>query len=307
MRRCNFKKKSTALTIGKFGVLHKGHQAMLTKLEEISKQEGLQPIIFSFYPSPALFFSQNHMRHGRIFSFKLIYKILQKQFNESFGFLLKKFDMQFSQIEPKKFIKFLAHTLNVKHLIVGENFYFGKDRSGNIDTLKILCEHYKIKLTIQKLILLKHEKQLSTTQLRNWLLNGEVENFNSHLAFNQKYKIIGRVLHGQKLGAKIGFKTANVHISSKIITPKFGVYACEVYFKNHQIKGIVNIGIKPTVQNKNSPMAEVHLFDFDKNIYDKEIEIELLHFIREERKFASIKELTNQIKSDIVKCKAIMK
>ena len=299
MKKCNFNASSLALTIGKFGLLHKGHEAMLLKLSLSAQQRGLKPAIFSFNPSPALFFSQNLEKHGRVQSFSTIYNILTKRFNSNFAFFIKKFDKDFSLTSPELFVKFLAKDLNVKYLTVGENFSFGKNREGTTTVLQSLCKIHGIELEIQNLIIEQNE-ELSTTNLRKMLQEGKVDELNSHLAFNQKYSITGRVAHGQKLGSKIGFKTANVYLNSKMVAPKFGVYACDVVISNRTFKGVVNIGVKPTVMQNSSPIAEVHLFDFNEDIYGKKITIELKKFIRGEKKFNSLEELIAQIKQDVI-------
>ena len=299
MKKCNFDTSGLALTIGKFGLLHKGHEAMLLKLSISAKKKGLKPAIFSFNPSPAFFFSQNLEKHGRVQSFSTIYNILTKQFNSNFAFLVKKFDKDFSLTSPELFVKFLAKNLNVKYLTVGENFSFGKNREGTIEVLQNLCKIHEIELEIQNLITEQNE-ELSTTNLRKMLQEGKIEELNSYLAFNEKYSITGRVSHGQKLGSKIGFKTANVYLNSKMVAPKFGVYACNIIISNRIFKGVVNIGIKPTIMQNSSPIAEVHLFDFNQDIYGKKITIELKKFIRNEKKFNSLEELVSQIKQDVI-------
>ena len=298
MKKYNFDASGLASTIGKFGLLHKGHEKMLLKLNTSAQERGLKPAIFSFNPSPALFFSHNLEKHGRIQTFSTIYKILTKKINANFTFFIQKFDKNFSLTSPETFIQLLSKDLHVKYLTVGENFSFGKNREGTIEVLQNLCKIYGIELEIQSLIKVKNS-ELSTTNLRILLQEGKIEELNSQLGFHQKYSITGRVFHGQKLGSKIGFKTANVYLNSKMVAPKFGVYACDVIISNRTFHGIVNIGVKPTLMQNFSPSAEVHLFNFDEDIYGKKIEIELKKFIRNEKKFNSTEELVTQIKEDI--------
>jgi len=299
MIKCNFNGEPLVITIGKFGVLHKGHEALINKLQEISKLEGLKPAIFSFYPSPALFFSQDFARHGRIQKYSSIYKILTQSTANEFAFFMQKFDLDFANISPKDFIHLLSSQLNVKHIVIGQNFNFGRNRMGNVEVLKDLCQTFNIKLTVCGLLLKEENLELSTTLLRNMIQEGKVEDFNSYLGFNQKYSIAGVVQKGMELARKLGFKTANVYLPYTVVMPKFGVYVCNILHGNQKYRGVVNIGVKPTVNYNKNALAEVHILDFNKDIYGENITIELIKFLREERKFTSIDELQKQIASDV--------
>ncbi len=299
MIKCNFNGEPLVITVGKFGVLHKGHEALIGKLVEISQAEALKPAIFSFYPSPALFFSQDFARHGRIQKYSSIYKILTQSTANEFAFFMQKFDMDFANILPQDFIEFLSSKLNVKHIVIGQNFNFGSKRAGNVEVLKKLCKTFNIKLTVYDLLLQDGRLELSTTSLRNMIQSGKIEDFNSYLGFNQKYSISGVVQKGMGLARKLGFKTANVYIPRVVVMPKFGVYVCKVYYNSQKYKGIVNIGVKPTLNYNKNALAEVHILDFNQDIYGEKLTIELIKFIREEKKFTSIEDLEKQIASDV--------
>jgi riboflavin kinase/FMN adenylyltransferase len=293
------KEKFYAIAIGKFGVLHLGHQELITLTFQASQAKNLTPAIFSFSPSPALFFLKDRQKYGRIFSFKFIYKLIKHHFNQDFALLIANFNQNFASKTPADFIDFLYNKLNVRHITVGENFYFGKNRSGTLQTLIELCNQKGISLQICKLTT-EESSPISTTHLRNLLQEGNIARFNSLTAFKTCYQIDGKVQKGMGVAGKIlGFKTANISLKSSLILPKFGVYKCKVLLKNEAFLGIVNIGIKPTISNEKIPLAEVHILNFNSDIYGERLTLELIDFIREERKFPSLEALKEQISKDI--------
>jgi riboflavin kinase/FMN adenylyltransferase len=301
MKLCGFNAEGEyAVAIGKFGILHQGHKKLIETLFEISKKRTLIPAILSFHPSPAMFFLKDKQKYGRIFSFKLIQKAIKHNFNQDFSFFIAKFNKHFASQSPEEFINFLYHNLKVRCIIVGKNFYFGKNRGGDVATLSKLCKERGIMLEICELI--KEENSIiSTTYLRNLIQLGEVRRFNELTAFKTCYSIEGKVQRGMGLaGEVLGFKTANIALKPNLIFPKFGVYRCKVFIESEELFGIVNIGIKPTISMKGSAIAEVHILNFDRDIYGKKISLELIDFIREERKFASLEELKRQIRKDII-------
>jgi riboflavin kinase/FMN adenylyltransferase len=281
----------TAIAIGKFGIFHQGHEKILTKLKEISEN----PILFSFTPSPVLFFSKNKTAHGSILSIRQRGEILKRLGIKSF---FQKFTQDFSNLSPEYFIQLLVERFKMKHLIVGEDFVFGKNRSGNVALLKALSQKYNFTIHIIALALEKSEV-IKTTNLRTLLQDGKIKEFNESLPFNLKYEITGNVAKGKQIAGKIlGFKTANIFLNSRLVIPKFGVYACKIRIGEKDFFGIVNLGIKPTLNENFSPMAEAHIFDFNEEIYGKKITIKLQEFIREERQFPNLTDLKKQIQQD---------
>jgi riboflavin kinase/FMN adenylyltransferase len=281
----------TAIAIGKFSIFHKGHEKILAQLKETSEN----PILFSFTPSPALFFSKNKIAHGSILSIRQRAGILKKLGIKGF---FQKFTQDFSNLSPEYFIQLLLEKFQMKHLIVGEDFVFGKNRSGNINLLRDLSEKYNFTVHIIALTLEKSEI-IKTTNLRTLLQDGKIKEFNDSLAFNLKYEIAGNVAKGKQIAGKIlGFKTANIFLNSRLVMPKFGVYTCKIRINEKDFFGIVNLGIKPTLNENFSPMAEAHIFDFNQEIYGKKITIELHEFIRGEKKFPNLTDLKKQIQQD---------
>lgn len=281
----------SVITVGKFGVLHVGHKKIL----EAMKETKLYPIIFSFSPSPVLFFSKNNKLYNRIFSYYQVNSLLNQYFDNDVLYFIQKFNLNFSSITPEVFIQLLVQNFNLKHLILGSDFSFGVNRSGDLNLIQKLSSQYNFKVSI-----ISKKDNISTTLLRNFLQEGRVKDFNNLSAFDEKYKITGKVIKGAGIAGNIlGYKTANIALSKKQALPMFGVYAVSVLFDGINYKGIGNIGLKPTVSNVEKPILEVHILNFNQDIYDKNIEISFLNFIRKEKKFATLHDLKEQIKIDI--------
>ena len=209
----------------------------------------------------------------------------------------QKFTKSFSKIKAEAFItKYLNKKIKTKVLFVSNNFRFGNKREGDINLLKSFEKKCNYKLIIP-VPLKKDNKIISSTEIRKLLSNGNLSRANKYLT--RKWEIEGRVEKGRRVGGKIGFATCNIDIGNYIIS-KPGVYSVKVKLDNvkSKINGIANLGFRPTF-NQNKILLEVNLFNFNRNIYNKKLAVEFIKFIRREKKFKSIKQLTNQIKKDI--------
>ena len=201
--------------------------------------------------------------------------------------------------------KILLEKLNSKRILIGKDFQYGNQRKGNIDTLKIFCEKNKIELEEIGLILNDHNSnKISSSAIRENLKSGKFELANKDLERN--FSVAGKVIKGDQRGRTIGIPTANLEYPLNTITIPYGVYAVETLIEGNNYFGIVNFGIRPTF-NKDKPIVEAYLFDFDNDIYGKNIEILFHKQIRQEKKFNDIKELLNQINIDIAEAKKILK
>ena len=214
-----------------------------------------------------------------------------------------KFDDLLSELSPEKFVeKVLSESLSLKHIFVGKDFKFGKDRAGDINSLKSFGLKYRIGLSSIKL---KNQDgtSISSTKIRNNLKKGKIKEANELLG--RPYMISGLVIEGDKRGRQIGFPTANISLG-KLIRPAFGVYAVLIEgIENKVLRGIANIGRRPTV-NDRGVLLEVNIFDFNEDIYGKKIFISLIDFIRHEKKFDGIENLKKQIVMDVKLSKSIL-
>jgi riboflavin kinase/FMN adenylyltransferase len=290
--------------IGNFDGLHLGHQALINKAQEVAKIKNIKKLLITFEPHPLKFFD----KVGRIklaennFRINSLSQKLRIIKNYQFDYVvILPFNSDLSNIEAKDFLeKILIKRLNIRHLVIGYDFIFGKNRQGNFEFLE--KEGKTFGLAIDRIEQIKYQNQIcSSTNIRNLIREGEIAIANQLLGRN--FAINGIVVNGNHNGSKIGFPTANIKINPSLLYPKFGVYETIVKINNQKqyFSAITNFGIRPTFNNDNilQPVFESHIFNFNQNIYHQKISIELIKFIRMERKFNNITELKQQIKIDI--------
>ena len=290
--KSSFNKSNINLAIGNFDGVHIGHQEVIKKLVAQSNLVNTKSAILSFNPHPRQYFENNYNDFSIIDEEKKI-KIFE-QLNVDYYISLK-FDSSLASLSAEKFIKdILVKKLNVVNITVGYDFKFGKNRSGDVDN--IISYFGKDNVILLSDYIIDNEK-VSSTKIRNFLDTGNIQKANNFLG--REYELSGLVVKGKKLGSKIGFPTANLQLNNDLYLPKFGVYEISCIVNGNLFKGILNIGITPTVLNSKKVKIEAHLFNFNENIYDKNIVIQLKKFIREEIKFNSIDDLIKQINIDI--------
>ena len=291
-----------SLTIGNFDGAHLAHQKIIEKTQEIAQKNNLSSALLTFEPHPISFLNKNKNDFNQDFRItNLANKInLLKKYSLDYIIILP-FNNKLSSIEANNFIEeILINKFNVKSLIIGYDFTFGKGREGNFKTLESynfdLHEINPIKILDKN----SNEITISSSLARQYLKSGEIKSLNQILGHN--FAIDGIVVEGKKIAGQLGYKTANINHKINLIKPKFGVYKTQtfIYDENKFYNSITNFGIKPTFDNSDlKPLFETHLLNFSKNLYHKKIRVEFLDFIRDEKKFSSIEELKNQIKSDL--------
>ena len=290
------------LTIGNFDGIHKGHREIIKNLIQQTKKSNLKSAILSFTPHPKIYFNKQK-------NFMINSQSKKKEILKDLGldYLIDlNFNDKFTQLSHNEFEdKILLEKLNSKRILIGKDFQYGNQRKGNIDTLKIFCEKNKIELEEIGLILNDHNSnKISSSAIRENLKSGKFELANKDLERN--FSVAGKVIKGDQRGRTIGIPTANLEYPLNTITIPYGVYAVETLIEGNTYFGIVNFGIRPTF-NKDKPIVEAYLFDFDNDIYGKNIEILFHKQIRQEKKFNDIKELLNQINIDIAEAEKILK
>ena len=290
------------LTIGNFDGIHKGHREIIKNLIQQTKKSNLKSAILSFTPHPKIYFNKQK-------NFMINSQSKKKEILKDLGldYLIDlNFNDKFTQLSHNEFEdKILLEKLNSKRILIGKDFQYGNQRKGNIDTLKIFCEKNKIELEEIGLILNDHNSnKISSSAIRENLKSGKFELANKDLERN--FSVAGKVIKGDQRGRTIGIPTANLEYPLNTIIIPYGVYAVETIIEGNTYFGIVNFGIRPTF-NKDKPIVEAYLFDFDNDIYGKNIEILFHKQIRQEKKFNDIKELLNQINIDIAEAKKILK
>ena len=288
-----YPKKDSVVTIGTFDGVHIGHQKIIKQLVEIANKDNLQAVVLTFFPHPRMVLQKDT-------GINLINTIDEKsQLLENFGIdhlVIHKFTKEFSRLGAMEFVRdTLVKKLHVKHIIIGYDHRFGRNRTANIDNLREYGEVYNFKITeisAQEI----DEVAVSSTKIRKALNNGDIEVANAFLGYN--FMLTGTVVEGKNLGKQIDFPTANLNIeeSYKLI-PKNGSYVVKSIIEDKTIYGMMNIGTNPTV-NGESQSIEVHFFNFNKNIYNKKIQVELIKRLRDEQKFDSIDTLKVQLHKD---------
>jgi len=285
--------KESILTIGTFDGVHIGHNKILTKLVEESKKNNLSSLIMTFFPHPRMVLQKSQ-------EIKMIDTIDEKiHLFEKTGvdnLIIQPFDENFSKIRAKKFVEeILVKKLKIKHIIIGYDHRFGKDREASVEDLKKFGLNYMF--TVEEIAAQEiHSIAISSTKIRNAILKGEIKKCNEYLGRN--FMLTGEVVHGDGLGKKINFPTANIEIPETYkIIPKNGVYLVKAIINSEIYFGMMNIGVRPTIGGKNKSL-EIHFFNFKDNIYNKTISVEIICKIRDEEEFSSIDELKIQLKKD---------
>ncbi len=291
----NTRHKDSIILIGNFDGVHKGHQKLFSLAKEYKKRYSSKIGVLTFEPMPKMFFNKN-LDNFRISNLQQKIDSL-KNLNVDF-MIIKKFDRKFSKIKSITFIKeILGKKLNPKFIFVSNNFRFGNKREGNVGQLikfERMCG-YKV---VKPKPLLTNKKIASSSLVRTLLQKGRLDKANKIL--NRNWSIVGKVQKGRQLGKKIGFPTANIDIKNYILACP-GVYAVKVKMsdKSNYIKGIANLGYRPTFNGKKI-LLEVHLFNFSGNLYNKYLTVEFKKFIRKEKKFKNVEQLRRQIKTDLL-------
>ena len=284
--------KKTIITLGTFDGVHLGHKKIIERLLQSSSQDE-ESLVLTFYPHPRMVLQEAS-------DIKLLNTIEERShLLEKAGLqnlIIHPFDQAFSRLTAEEFVKnILVDIFNIKKIIIGHDHRFGRNRTANIDDLIVFGQEYGFEveqISAQEI----DEVSISSTKIRNALHEGKILLANEYLGY--PYFFTGTVVHGKKLGRTIGFPTANLEIEENYkLIPAYGVYAVECMVENQNVNGMLNIGIKPTFEGE-SASIEVHLFDFDGDLYDKKIKVALRKHIREEQKFSSVDDLKSQLKKD---------
>lgn len=285
--------KSPVATIGTFDGVHLGHRAVISQLTALAKELDAETLIITFEPHPRIVLNKDVTNLRFINNLKEKEKLLDQEGIDHL--LILPFTSDFSKLTARAFIQtYLIDKLHIKAMIVGYDHHFGRMDNGDED-VTVLLKEYGIEV---ERIAVKDvgDISVSSTKIRKAIMDGDIPYANRLLGYH--YGLCGTVIHGNKLGRTIGFPTANLMLSFKLkLLPQDGVYAAFVFFKGKQYKAMLNIGFKPTVLGS-SRSIEVHLFNFDEEIYGEYLEVELIQKVRNEKTFSSLSKLKEQLESD---------
>ncbi len=286
-------KTPTVLTIGTFDGIHIGHKKILHKLITIAKERNLESLVLTFFPHPRMVLQKDA-------DIKLIHTIDERTtILNSLGLhnlIVQPFSKEFSRLTATEFVRdILVQQLNVKHIIVGYDHRFGRNRTANIDNLKefgLIYDFTVEEISAQDI----NDVAVSSTKIRKALTDGDIQTANKYL--DDSFQLNGVITVGKGIGRTIDFPTANISIAEDYkMIPKNGVYIATATIDNKTYNGMMNIGHNPTVNGKTQTI-EIHLFNFNKDIYHKNISVKILKRIRNEYKFESVYALKNQLSKD---------
>lgn len=286
----DFKYDNTAVTLGKFDGMHLGHMSLLKDVTRFAG-EGLVPVLFTFDLSPYELLGKKSA--GYLLTHEEKYEICERA---GIKVLVEyPFDCDTMHMEAESFVKeVLVNRLGVSKIVVGEDFCFGKERTGNIETLKRMFPEEMLDI---KSKVMYGDREISSTYIKECIVSGNIHKANEMLG--RRYSLRGYIAEGKKIGRKIGFPTINMVVSAEKLLPKAGVYCSHVKIEKKTYNGITNIGSNPTVSDDTGIKAETHLLGCSGNLYGKEACVELDGYIREEKKFDNLDELKEQIKKDV--------
>ncbi|MEG2100832.1 bifunctional riboflavin kinase/FAD synthetase [Flavobacterium sp. FlaQc-28] len=293
--------KKTILTLGTFDGVHIGHKKILERITQNTENGKYESLVLTFFPHPRMVLQEKS-------EIKLLNTIAEKtKLLEATGIenlIIHPFDESFSRLTAEEFVhSILVDQFHIQKIIIGHDHRFGRNRTANIDNLIAYGAEYGFEveqISAQEI----QDVSVSSTKIRKALTEGKMDLANEYLGYD--YFLSGKIVKGKQLGRTIGFPTANIEIEEDYkLIPKTGVYAVKALIDQKEIFGMMNIGFNPTV-NGQKQTIEVNLFDFDADIYDKEIEVSLLHFLREEQKFGSIDLLKEQLNQDRINALAFI-
>lgn len=283
-----------ALTIGNFDGVHLGHQAMLARLCEASRALVLPAAVLTFEPQPREFFSPDSAP-ARLTTLREKLECLAS-YGVDRAYVIR-FDGEFAALSPDAFvIQLLLEKLNVRWLLVGDDFRYGARRGGDHAQLARAAEKYGFQLETMHSVNVAGER-VSSTGVREALARGDFAH--AQRLLGRPYTIEGRVAHGEKLGRRLGFPTANIHLQRNR-TPFTGIYAVKLHgIESMPLPAVASLGVRPTVMADAAPVLEVHILDFNADIYGRRVRVEFLHKLRDEEKYPDLETLRQQIERDV--------
>lgn len=285
--------KKSIVTIGTFDGVHIGHQQIIKRLVNEAKKAKKKSVLLTFFPHPRMVLQKEA-------SIELINTINERALLlEKTGLdclIIHPFSKEFSRLTALEFVRdILVNQLKTSKLIIGYDHHFGKNREGNLEQLTEYSHVYSFKveeISAQDI----DSVSVSSTKIRKALVAGNLKTANNYLGY--QFMLSGTVVNGKQLGGKIGFPTANIEVKETYkLIPKTGVYIVKSLIDEEEVFGMMNIGNRPTINGKHQTI-EVHFFDFNQNLYGKELTVELIYFLRDEEKFSSVNKLIDQLKKD---------
>jgi riboflavin kinase/FMN adenylyltransferase len=295
--------QSTVLTIGNFDGVHRGHQSLLARLVARARHAAMPAAVMTFEPHPREFFAPESAP-ARLTSLREKLALLAQAGVDQV--YVCRFGARFAALTADEFIaRVLVQGLSVRHLIIGDDFRFGKGRAGDFAMLGHAATQYRFGLEAMETVTVEEGERVSSSAVRDALQAGDLAH--AQRLLGRPYSVAGRVIHGQKLGRRIGFHTANIQLKHNL-SPLTGVFAVEVFVDDGAARnGVANLGMRPTVSAAPRATLEVHLFDFDGELYRSHLRVSFLHKLRDQVRFENLEALSRQIAQDVVDARAFFR
>ena len=283
-----------SLAIGFFDGLHKGHQTVINEAKAKAEELGIRSAVMTFNPHPSHLFGKGANKVGYITKYPEKSRLLEEMGIDAL--FIVTFDWVLASLSPEQFVEFFIKGLGIKHVTAGFDFTFGSKGVGTMEQMAALSGGEYGTTRIEKVT--DSDVKISSTRIRKLLSEGDVESTASLLG--RPFRTVGTVIDGEKRGRLLGFPTANISPDEETILPANGVYAVIFTFDGQSFKGVCNVGVKPTFHDPDvrKPSVEVHLFNFEGDLYGKEAAVDWMARIRAEQKFNSADELVTQIQKD---------
>ena len=284
-------KEPTAVTIGKFDGLHRGHQKLLREVMRYRKK-GYKPAVFTFETAPGT------LIRGKLQTMITTNEEREENLREAgVEYLVEyPFNQEVAHMDPEQFVaEILVGKMGAKAIVSGPDCHFGYQRKGDAELLRKLAPKYGYEVSIVEKAM-DGDREISSTYIREELAKGNIRKANELLGY--EYRISGQVVHGEHLGSTLGFPTANILPGIQKHLPAFGVYLSRTVIDGVSYGSITNIGKKPTIAGERPAGAETYIYDLDENLYGKKIEVHFLDFMRPEMKFSGVDELKMQVLKD---------
>jgi riboflavin kinase/FMN adenylyltransferase len=291
----------SALTIGSFDGVHRGHQDLLGRMLSAARGRGLPSVVLTFYPHPSV------VLRGRKPAFYITSPEERASLLEDLGIdlvITQTFDLELSRVEAPEFLDRLTAQLGFQDLWAGEDFALGHERRGN--------RHYLTQVSVERefrfhlvLPFLQEGEVVSSTRVREALRSGDVARAAGYLG--RPFELPGRVTHGAGRGKQLGIPTANLEVWEERAVPGVGIYACLAELEGERKPAVVSIGFRPTFEEAlTTPVVEAHLLDFDGDLYDRDLKLVFIERLRDERRFSGPETLVDQIERDILRARELL-
>ncbi|KXH80025.1 bifunctional riboflavin kinase/FAD synthetase [Sporosarcina sp. HYO08] len=294
--------KAYSLAIGFFDGLHKGHQAVIQAAKQKAVELGIESAVMTFDPHPSHLFGDGKNKVGYITQYEEKVRVLAKMGIDAL--FIVTFDWPLASLSPQQFVDIFIKGIGVRHVTGGFDFTFGAKGAGTMELMSQLAEGAFGTTVIEKVT--DQDEKVSSTRIRRLLSDGDVEETAKLLG--RPFRTLGVVVDGDKRGRLLGFPTANVSVDASAILPANGVYAVRFSFDGHVYNGVCNVGTKPTFHDAEDAkvVVEVHVLDFDGDLYGKKTAVDWIASIRKEQKFSTVEQLVEQIAKDKKQSKEIL-